>query len=107
MVSLEGSEAAPHELPGQNRFTRLRTAPNRKVWWRRATREAPSLEEFVDPEIEAAPADERARLAAIWQKRGGLELRVASNFSSLAVELFEHGATPDVYGIVARAVRDE
>ena len=81
--------------------------PNQQAWWRRATRDAPSLEEFADPEIEATPADDRARLAAIWQKRGGLELRVAANFSSLAVELFEHGATPDVYGIVAQAVRDE
>ena len=76
-------------------------------WWRRAAPQARSLAEIVDPEIEAATPEDRTRLAAIWQKRGGLELRVASNFSALAVELLEHGAVPAVYEIVGQAVRDE
>jgi hypothetical protein len=76
-------------------------------WWSRAFEGAQSLDAIVDPEIETLPQESRARLAAIWQKRGGLELRVASGFSSLAVELFEHGASPEVYAIVGQAVRDE
>jgi hypothetical protein len=76
-------------------------------WWRRASPEARSFEDVADPEIEAASPDARAKLAAIWQKRGGLELRVAAGFSSMAVELFEHGASQPVYEIVGRAVRDE
>jgi hypothetical protein len=87
----------------------LLTKPRRRnqAWWRRAAREARSLDEIVDPEIEAASAESRARLAAIWQKRGGLELRVAAGFSSLAVELFEHGTPQAVYEMIAQAVRDE
>jgi hypothetical protein len=77
------------------------------LWWRRASHDARSLEELVDPEIEGTTTDARAKLAAIWQKRGGLELRVAAGFSSLTVELLEHGAAPKVYEIVAQAVRDE
>jgi hypothetical protein len=76
-------------------------------WWRRASPEARSLEEVADPVIDAASPEERARLAAIWQKRGGLELRVAAGFCSLSIELLEHGATPAVYEIVGQAVRDE
>ena len=72
----------------------------KRPWWARAARDAKSLEEIVDPEIEALPAESRARLAAIWQKRGGLELRVAAGFSSMSLELFEHGAIPAVYEIV-------
>ena len=53
-----------------------------------AAPEAQSIAEVVDPEIEALPMEGRAKLAAIWQKRGGLELRVAAGFSALAVELF-------------------
>jgi hypothetical protein len=86
------------------RKTRGRTAA---PWWKRAGREARSLEAIVDPQIEAASADERTRLAAIWQKRGGLELRVAAGFSALGIELFEHGTAPAVYEIIAQAVRDE
>jgi uncharacterized protein YqcC (DUF446 family) len=81
--------------------------PRKAHWWARAARGARSLEEVIDPEIEALPAEARERLAAIWQKRGGLEVRVAANFSALALELFEHGASPGVYEIVAQAVRDE
>lgn len=76
-------------------------------WWQRAAPKARSLEEVVDPVIDATPADDRAALAAIWQKRAGLELCVASTFSSMAVELLEHGATQTVHEIVAQAVRDE
>jgi hypothetical protein len=76
-------------------------------WWARAAPKARSIAEVVDREIEALPAEGRAKLGALWQMRGGLELRVASNFSSLAVELFEHGAPPVVYEIVGQAVRDE
>jgi hypothetical protein len=61
----------------------------------------------VDTEIEQASPEARARLAAIWQKRGGLELRVAAGFSSMSVELFEHGTTQAVYEILGQAVRDE
>jgi hypothetical protein len=81
--------------------------PRRALWWRRASRDARSFEELVDPEIEATPREARDRLAAIWQKRGGLELRVAAGFSALALELLEHGTVPAVYEIVAQAVRDE
>ncbi len=76
-------------------------------WWAKAAPDARSFEEVVDPEIEALPAEARAKLAAIWEKRGGLELRVAAGFSALAVELFEHGAAPAVYEILGQAVRDE
>jgi hypothetical protein len=76
-------------------------------WWRRASSDARSLDEIVDPEIEAATPAARARLAGIWQKRGELELRVAAGFSALAVELFEHGTPQVVYEIVGQAVRDE
>jgi hypothetical protein len=61
----------------------------------------------VDLEIERAVPDARTRLAAIWQKRGGLELRVAAGFSAVNLELLEHGATQAVYEIVGQAVRDE
>lgn len=53
------------------------------------------------------PANARATLAAIWQTRAGLELRVAAGFSALAFELFEHGASQVVYELVGQAVRDE
>ena len=76
-------------------------------WWWRAAPEASSLDEIVDPEIDRTPVEDRARIAAIWQKRGSLELRVAASFSSLSVELLEHGTVPVVYEIVAQAVRDE
>jgi hypothetical protein len=76
-------------------------------WWTRAAPEARSLGEVVDAEIDALPVDARAKLAAIWQKRGGLELRVAAGFSALAIELLEHGAPRAVYEIVGQAVRDE
>ncbi len=79
----------------------------RTAWWARAAPGAQSFAQVVDPEIEALSPESRARLAAIWQKRGGLELRVASGFSSLSVELFEHGAAPVVYELVGRAIRDE
>jgi hypothetical protein len=78
-----------------------------QAWWRRAAGEARSFNEVVDPEIEAASPEARARLSAIWEKRGGLELRVAAGFSSLAVELFEHGAPQPVYEMIGQAVRDE
>ncbi len=76
-------------------------------WWARAAPEAGSIADVVDPEIEALPAAARAELATVWQRRGGLELRVAASFSSLAGELFEHGAPPEVYKLVAQAIRDE
>ena len=76
-------------------------------WWKRAAPEARSFEDVVDPVIEAASAEDRARLAAIWEKRAGLELHVASGFSSLLVELLEHGSTQMVYEICSQAVRDE
>ncbi len=76
-------------------------------WWQRAAPKARTLEEVVDPVIAATPAEGRAELAAIWQKRAGLELRVASTFSSLSAELLEHGATQGVYEIISQAVRDE
>lgn len=76
-------------------------------WWQRAAPEARTLQEIVDPVIEATPVEDRAALAAIWQYRASLELRVASTFSSLSVELLEHGTTQTVYEIVSQAVRDE
>jgi hypothetical protein len=76
-------------------------------WWARASRSAQSLSDIDDPVIDAATPDARARLAAIWQNRARLELHVASGFSSLSVELFEHGSTPAVLEIVSQAVRDE
>jgi hypothetical protein len=76
-------------------------------WWQRGAPKARTFEEVVDPVIDATPADARAELAAIWQNRAGLELRVASTFSSLSVELLEHGATQPVYEVVSQAVRDE
>jgi hypothetical protein len=86
----------------------LKRKPRRNAsWWARAAPGAQSFAEVVDPEIEALPPEGRAKLAAIWQKRGGLELRVAAGFSALAVELLEHGASPVVYELVGRAVRDE
>lgn len=78
-----------------------------KAWWARADRSAGSFADVRDPVIDATPDGDRARLAAIWQKRAGLELRVASGFCSLSVELLEHGTTQAVYEIVAQAVRDE
>jgi hypothetical protein len=77
------------------------------TWWSRAASGARSIAEVVDPEIERLPIEGRAKLAAIWQKRSGLELRVAAGFSALAVELFEHGASQGVYEILGQAVRDE
>lgn len=65
------------------------------------------MAEVVDPAIDALSPEDRATIAAIWQKRGGLELRVAAGFSALALELLEHGAEPAVYEIVGQAVRDE
>jgi hypothetical protein len=101
-------------LLGRGRLRRLgalllrkklgRTAP---PWWKRAGLAARSFEELVDPVIEGASPEDRTRLAAIWQKRGGLELRVAAGFSALSVELFEHGTVPPVYEILSQAVRDE
>lgn len=79
----------------------------KKPWWARGNPDAASIADVVDPVIDEAPPDARAKLAAIWQKRGGLELRVASGFSALAVELFEHGASSTVYEILGQAVRDE
>ena len=76
-------------------------------WWQRAAPKARTLEEIVDPVIDATPAEGRAELAGIWQNRARLELRVASTFSSIAVELLEHGATQTVYEIVTQAARDE
>jgi len=76
-------------------------------WWARAARDAKSFEDVVDPVIEETPPESRAKLAAIWQKRAGLELRVAAGFSSMGLELFEHGATQMVYEMVGQAVRDE
>jgi hypothetical protein len=46
-------------------------------------------------------------LAAVWQKRGGLELQVAGGFAAIASELLEHGAAQPVMAIVGQAVRDE
>jgi len=80
---------------------------NRAPWWQRAAPEARSLDEVVDREVDRASPEARERLAAIWQKRGGLELRVAAGFSSMSLELFEHGSTQTVYEIVGQAVRDE
>jgi hypothetical protein len=85
----------------------LKNKGRRNAWWTRADPDAQSITEIVDPVIEALPAEGRAKLAAIWQKRGGLELRVAAGFSSLAVELFEHGTSQGVYEILGQAVRDE
>lgn len=76
-------------------------------WWQRAAPEARTFEEVVDPVIEATPAEDRAALAAIWQNRAMMEMRVGSTFASLAVELLEHGTTQRVYEIVSQAVRDE
>jgi hypothetical protein len=76
-------------------------------WWQHAAPRARALEEVVDPLIDATPAEDRAALGAIWQKRAGIELSVASTFSSLSVELLEHGTTQTVYEIVSQAVRDE
>lgn len=76
-------------------------------WWQRASPKARTFEDVVDPLIDATPAEGRAELAAIWQNRAGLELRVASTFSSISVELLEHGATQSVYEIISQAVRDE
>jgi len=76
-------------------------------WWQRAAPKARTLEEVVDPVIDATSAEGRAELAGIWQHRAFLELRVASTFASLQVELLEHGASQTVYEIVSQAVRDE
>jgi hypothetical protein len=88
----------------------LLTAPRSRrkgVWWQRVAPSAKAIDEVIDPEIEALSMDDRHKLAALWQKRGGLELRVAAGFSALGLELFEHGTTPTVYEIVGQAVRDE
>jgi hypothetical protein len=77
------------------------------AWWARLAPKAQSITEVVDPEIDALPTEGRAKLGALWQLRGGLELRVAAGFSALAVELFEHGAPPVVYATVGQAIRDE
>ena len=84
-----------------------KTGRTKAPWWRRAAPDAGSLDDVVDPEIDGTPPEQRARLAAIWQKRGGLELRVAASFSTLSVELLEHGAEQVVYEGVAQAIRDE
>jgi hypothetical protein len=76
-------------------------------WWQRAAPKARTLEEVVDPVIDATPAEDRAALAAIWQYRASLEMHVASTFSTLSVELLEYGATQTVHEIVSQAVRDE
>lgn len=76
-------------------------------WWQRAAPKARTFQDVVDPVIEAMPAEDRAALATIWQNRAGLELCVGSTFSSLSVELLEHGTTQTVIEIVSQAVRDE
>ena len=78
-----------------------------RAWWSAAAPDASSFAEVRDPVIESLPAADREVLAAIWQKRGGLELLVASGFSSLLVELFEHGSIQPVYEWLSQAVRDE
>lgn len=78
-----------------------------KSWWAKAAPDAASIAEVADPEIDALSQEDRATVAAIWQKRGGLELRVAAGFSSMSFELFEFGADAAVYEIVGQAVRDE
>jgi hypothetical protein len=79
----------------------------RTPWWQRAAPKARTFEAVVDPLIEATSAEDRAALAAIWQNRAALEMRVGSTFSSLMVELLENGTTQTVYEIVSQAVRDE
>jgi hypothetical protein len=80
---------------------------SRSAWWERAAPGAASLADVVDPVIDDLAPSGRAELADVWQKRGSLELRVASSFSSLAVQIFEHGAQQSVYEMVGEAVRDE
>jgi hypothetical protein len=79
----------------------------RKPWWAKVDPSADSLQNVKDPIIDALPQEARATIAAIWQNRGGLELRVAAAFSVLTNELLEHGTVPAALEIVSRAVRDE
>jgi hypothetical protein len=60
-----------------------------------------------DDVIDALSRQDRATLAAVWQKRGGLELQVGAGFAVIARELVEHGAVRPVLEIVGQAVRDE
>lgn len=77
------------------------------AWWTKADAGAERLAAVTDPAIDALAPSARAALAEIWQRRGGLELRVGSAFATIAVELFEHGADPPVLELVTRAARDE
>ena len=60
-----------------------------------------------DESVDALAPSVRKQLARQWSARATAELRVASVFSVLARDLFEHGADPAVIRICARAVSDE
>jgi hypothetical protein len=82
-------------------------AVDRRSWWARVDASAESILAVHDAEIDALARDERLTLAAVWQKRGGLELQVAGGFAAIASELLEHGAVQPVMALVGQAVRDE
>jgi hypothetical protein len=77
------------------------------VWWAKACPGATSIADVRDAEIHALPRETRDALAAVWQRRGGLELDVGAGFAAITTELIEHGAAPEVIAIVSGAVRDE
>jgi hypothetical protein len=78
-----------------------------RPWWSRADETATEFAQVADPIIDALPPEARQTLSAVWQERGGSELRVAAGFSAVAMQLCEHGSDQSVIELVTRAVRDE
>ncbi len=79
----------------------------RRAWWARSDAEAKTISTARDAEIDSLAPEARTALAAVWQKRGGLELQVGSAFATVASELVELGAARPVIEIIGQAVRDE
>jgi hypothetical protein len=61
----------------------------------------------LDESISRLPADARAELGRIWQRRASSELDVGAEFAFLAQRMFSEPATPEVRALLARAVADE
>jgi hypothetical protein len=83
------------------------TRASARAWWSKLDGSALDIAHVADPAIDELSEEGRATLAAIWQERGGSELRVSAGFAAVAAQLIEHGAADSVLKLVARAVRDE
>ncbi len=84
-----------------------RLLKHEKKWWSRADADAASFADVRDDVIDTLPERDREQLAAVWQNRAGLELKVGAAFATVAAALVEHGAASAVMALIAQAVRDE